>query len=51
MRSEIKPGGTFPDYAPPDHTNPVRKLSELQHPLFLTPARGRPHRFRGLTAP
>ena len=30
MRSDIRPGGTFPDYALPDHTNTVRKLSE--HP-------------------
>ena len=30
MRSDIKPGGTLPDYALPDHTNTVRKLSELQ---------------------
>ena len=42
MRSDIKPGGTFPDYALPDHTNTVRKLSELQgdDPLVLTLARG-----------
>ena len=42
MRSDIKPGGTFPDYALPDHTNTVRKLSELQgdDPLILTLARG-----------
>ena len=30
MRSDVKPGGTFPDYSLPDHTNTVRKLSELQ---------------------
>ena len=38
MRSDIRPGGTFPDYALPDHTNTVRKLSELQgdDPLVLT---------------
>jgi hypothetical protein len=39
---DIRPGGTFPDYALPDHTNTVRKLSELQgdDPLVLTLARG-----------
>jgi peroxiredoxin len=42
MRSDIRPGGTFPDYALPDHTNTVRKLSELQgdDPLVLTLALG-----------
>lgn len=42
MRSDIRPGGTFPDYALPDHTNTVRRLSELQgdDPLVLTLARG-----------
>src|SRR4051812_11338604 len=42
MRSDIAPGGTFPDYALPDHTNIVRKLSDLQgsDPLILTLARG-----------
>ncbi len=42
MRSDINPGGNFPDYALPDHTNTVRKLSELQgdDPLVLTLARG-----------
>ena len=30
MRSDITPGGTFPDYALPDHTSTVRTLSELQ---------------------
>src|SRR6202453_2678271 len=42
MRSDIKPGGTFPDYSLPDHNNTVRKLSELQgdDPLVLTLARG-----------
>lgn len=29
MRSDIVPGGTFPDYELPDHTGTVRKLSEL----------------------
>ena len=42
MRSDIVPGGTFPDYELPDHTNTPRKLSELQgdDPLILTLARG-----------
>ena len=42
MRSDIRPGGTFPDYALPDHTATVRRLSELQgdDPLVLTLARG-----------
>src|SRR3974390_2252717 len=42
MRAEIRPGGTFPDYALPDHTDTVRKLSELQgeDPLVLTLSRG-----------
>ncbi len=42
MRADIKPGGVFPDYALPDHTNTVRKLSEIQgsDPLILTLARG-----------
>jgi hypothetical protein len=30
MRSDIVPGGTFPDYELPDHTDTPRKLSELQ---------------------
>ena len=42
MRSDIVPGGIFPDYELPDHTGKVRKLSELQgdDPLILTLARG-----------
>jgi peroxiredoxin len=42
VRSDIVPGGTFPDYALPDHTGTVRELSELQgdDPLILTLARG-----------
>jgi peroxiredoxin len=42
MRPDIAPGGTFPDYELPDHTNTRRKLSELQgdDPLILTLARG-----------
>jgi peroxiredoxin len=30
MRSNIVPGGKFPDYELPDHTNTPRKLSKLQ---------------------
>ena len=42
MRSDIVPGGIFPDYALPDHTGTVRTHSELQgrDPLILTLARG-----------
>ena len=42
MRSDIVPGGAFPDYQLPDHTGNLRKLSELQgdDPLILTLARG-----------
>ena len=42
MRSDIAPGAVFPDYSLPDHTNTVRKLSEIQgdDPLVLTLARG-----------
>ena len=42
MRSDIVPGGVFPDYALPDHTGVVRTLSELQgrDPMILTLARG-----------
>jgi len=42
MRSNIVPGSIFPDYELPDHTNALRKLSELQgdDPLILTLARG-----------
>jgi hypothetical protein len=38
MRSDIVPGGAFPDYELPDHTGTQRKLSELQDddPLILT---------------
>ncbi len=41
MRSDIGPGGTFPDYVLPDHTNTARKLGEFQgpDPLVLTSAR------------
>src|SRR5271155_4425610 len=42
MRSDIVPGGIFPDYELPDHTDKLCKLSELQgdDPLILTLARG-----------
>jgi peroxiredoxin len=42
MRSDIVPGGVFPDYSLPDHTGAVRTLGELQggEPLILTLARG-----------
>jgi peroxiredoxin len=42
VRSDIRPGGVFPDYSLPDHTGTVRTLSELQgdDPLVLTLARG-----------
>ncbi len=40
--SDIRPGGVFPDYSLPDHTNIVRSLGELQgdDPMILTLARG-----------
>src|SRR4051794_26444136 len=42
MRADIAPGGVFPDYALPDHTDAVRSLSEIQgdDPMVLTLARG-----------
>jgi peroxiredoxin len=42
VRADITPGGVFPDYALPDHTGVVRRLSELQgrDPMVLTLARG-----------
>jgi peroxiredoxin len=42
MRSDIVPGGRFPDYELPDQTSTLRRLSELQgdDPLILTLARG-----------
>jgi peroxiredoxin len=42
MRSDISPGGVFPDYQLPDHTDTIRTLSELQgdDPMVLTLARG-----------
>ena len=41
IRSDIGPGGTFPDYELPDHTQTLRRLSELQgfDPLILRLAR------------
>jgi hypothetical protein len=42
MRSDITPGGVFPDYELPDHGNVTRTLSELQgdDPMVLLLARG-----------
>ena len=42
MRADIVPGGVFPDYELPDHTNTVRELSDIQgrDPMILTLARG-----------
>jgi peroxiredoxin len=42
MRADIKPGGVFPDYELPDHTEVPRMLSDLQgdDPLILMLARG-----------
>src|SRR5471030_1980088 len=42
MRPDIVPGAIFPDYALPDHTETVRRLSELQgdDPMILTLSRG-----------
>jgi peroxiredoxin len=42
MRSDIVPGGVFPDYELPDQTGQLRWLSVLQgeDPLILTLARG-----------
>jgi len=42
MRSDIVPGGIFPDYELPDHTGAMHRLSELQgdDPMILTLARG-----------
>ena len=46
MRSDIVPGGTFPDYELPDHTRTLRRLSAIQgndptipHALVLKPGR------------
>jgi peroxiredoxin len=42
MRSDIAPGGIFPDYELTDHTKTRRKLSELQgiDPMILVLSRG-----------
>src|SRR5499426_3782590 len=42
MRSDIAPGGTFPDYELPDQDSTRRALSELQgdDPLILMLSRG-----------
>jgi len=42
MRADIVPGAVFPDYSLPDHTEKVRRLSEIQgqDPMVLTLARG-----------
>ena len=42
MRSDIIPGGTFPDYELTDHTTVRRRLSDLQgnDPLILVLSRG-----------
>ena len=42
MRSDIVPGGSFPDYELTDHQKTRRKLSELQgsDPLILVLSRG-----------
>jgi peroxiredoxin len=42
MRSDIRPGGVFPDYELPDHTDTLQRLSAIQgdDPLILTLARG-----------
>jgi len=42
MRSDIVPGGTFPDYRLPDHTGTPRSLSDLQgsDPMVLILSRG-----------
>jgi hypothetical protein len=39
MRSDIKAGGVFPDYALPDHTNTVRKLSPASGPRTSSTSR------------
>jgi hypothetical protein len=57
VRSDIVPGGTFPDYALPDHAGTVRTLSELQgrDRLILTLARGnycpKEHELPGIEQP
>ena len=43
MRSDIAPGGVFPDYQLPDHTGKLCKLSELQGDDPLAPSSARGH--------
>jgi peroxiredoxin len=42
MRSDIVPGGMFPDYELPDQSGAMRRLSELQgfDPMILVLSRG-----------
>jgi peroxiredoxin len=42
MRSDIVPGGVFPDYALPDHAGALRTLGDIQRhdPMVLMLARG-----------
>lgn len=42
MRADIVPGARFPDYELPDHTNTLRRLSDLQggDPMILVIIRG-----------
>ncbi|MGW5237529.1 peroxiredoxin family protein [Monashia sp. NPDC004114] len=42
MRSDIRPGATFPDYELPDETSTMRRLSDIQgeDAMILTLARG-----------
>src|SRR5437764_1300453 len=42
MRTDMKPGATFPDYELPDHTGQRRRLSELQEndPMIVFLSRG-----------
>jgi hypothetical protein len=42
MRSDTVPAASFPDYALPDHTGAIRRLSEHhgRDPIILTLTRG-----------
>jgi peroxiredoxin len=42
VRPDLVPGAVLPDFALPDHTDAIRKLSEIQgdDPMILTLARG-----------
>jgi hypothetical protein len=42
MRDDIKPGGTFPDYALPNQAGDMQRLSDLQgiDPMVLILSRG-----------